>query len=241
MGHLDARDKAIALKNWTILCDFDGTISVEDVIDSLLDSFGQTGWRTLEHDWCAGRIGSRTCMTGQVALLDMSRDELNTHLDRLWIDRDFAAFVAEARSLNVPLHIVSDGVDYAIDRMLRRDGLDDLPLMANHLLPGPAARTWRLETPHQATGCGAGVCKCAVAASARQRERRVLLIGDGASDFCVADRVDFVFAKNRLIEHCRTMGLPYLPINGFEDALAYLPQLVSGRLTSMRHMAALNA
>ncbi|MEO7072517.1 MAG: phosphatase, partial [Rhodanobacter sp.] len=26
---------------WTILCDFDGTISVEDVIDSLLDRFGR--------------------------------------------------------------------------------------------------------------------------------------------------------------------------------------------------------
>ena len=29
----------MSLSGWTILCDFDGTISVEDVIDSLLDRY----------------------------------------------------------------------------------------------------------------------------------------------------------------------------------------------------------
>ena len=49
---------------------------------------------------------------------------------------------------------------------------------------------------------------------------KTLLIGDGASDFCAADRVDFVFAKHRLIEHCRSAGIPYVPITSFADALA---------------------
>ena len=35
------------VSGWTILCDFDGTISVEDVIDSLLDRFGGPGWEVL--------------------------------------------------------------------------------------------------------------------------------------------------------------------------------------------------
>ena len=43
---------------WTILCDFDGTIAVEDVIDSMLVRFGRPGWEALEDDWRAGRIGS---------------------------------------------------------------------------------------------------------------------------------------------------------------------------------------
>ena len=36
---------------WSILCDFDGTISLEDVIDSLLENFGQPGWQQLEDQW----------------------------------------------------------------------------------------------------------------------------------------------------------------------------------------------
>ncbi|WP_442975539.1 hypothetical protein, partial [Salmonella enterica] len=60
-----------------MLCDFDGTIAHDDVIDSLLLRFGRAGWDRLEADWREGRIGSRECLAGQVALLDMSRDELD--------------------------------------------------------------------------------------------------------------------------------------------------------------------
>jgi 2,3-diketo-5-methylthio-1-phosphopentane phosphatase len=215
---------------WNILCDFDGTISVEDVIDSLLDRFGRPGWEALEQDWRAGRIGSRECMSGQVALLDVSREELDEHLDGLWIDHAFPAFVARAAQLGTPIRIVSDGLDYAIHRILGRYGLDDLPLAANHLAPAMPPREWQLTSPFQSEGCRSGTCKCACAAQARKDGGKTLLIGDGASDFCAAGQVDFVFAKHRLIEHCRAAGLPYVPITGFEDALEMLPRLLDGSL-----------
>lgn len=216
---------------WTILCDFDGTIAVEDVIDSLLDRYGRPGWEALEQDWRAGRIGSRECMSGQVALLDMTREELDTHLAGLWIDHAFPGFVAKARELGVPIRVVSDGLDYAIHKILGRYGLDDLPLAANHLSPATPPQRWQLTSPFQAEGCASGTCKCACVERARAGGvTRTLLIGDGASDFCAADRVDFVFAKHRLIEHCRAAGIAYVPITGFEDALEFLPQLLDGSL-----------
>jgi len=216
---------------WTILCDFDGTISVEDVIDSLLDRYGRPGWEALEQDWRAGRIGSRECMSGQVALLDMSREQLDAHLSTLWIDHAFPGFVAKARELGVPIRVVSDGLDYAIHKILGRYGLDDLPLAANHLAPGTPPQRWQLTSPFQAEGCRSGTCKCACVEQARASgPTRTLLIGDGASDFCAADRVDFVFAKHRLIEHCRAAGIAYVPITGFDDALEFLPKLLDGSL-----------
>jgi 2,3-diketo-5-methylthio-1-phosphopentane phosphatase len=218
------------VSGWTILCDFDGTISVEDVIDSLLDRFGRPGWEVLERDWRAGLIGSRECMAGQVALLEMTRAELDAHLAELWIDHAFPGFVAKARELGMPIRIVSDGLDYAIHQILGRYGLDDLPLAANHLAPATPPRQWRLTSPFQAEGCRSGTCKCACAEQARRDGAKTLLIGDGASDFCAADRVDFVFAKHRLIEHCRAAGIPYMPITGFEDALDLLPRLLDGSL-----------
>src|SRR5690348_13466895 len=78
--HCHSCEFLMSLPGWTILCDFDGTISVEDVIDSLLDRFGRPGWEVLEQDWRAGRIGSRECMSGQVDLLHMTRAELDSHL-----------------------------------------------------------------------------------------------------------------------------------------------------------------
>src|SRR6185312_8913179 len=48
---------------WTVLCDFDGTIAVDDVTDSLLLRFGRPGWEMLEAAWRDGRIDARACMS----------------------------------------------------------------------------------------------------------------------------------------------------------------------------------
>lgn len=207
-----------AQPGWTVLCDFDGTIAHDDVIDSLLLRFGRAGWDRLEADWRDGRIGSRECLAGQVALLDMSRDELDEHLASIEIDADFAEFVGWLQRHGMPLHIVSDGLDLAIHALLRRCGLDALRITANHLVAdGP--RRWRLEFPNARPTCRSGTCKCAVA-EAVPPGHRVLMVGDGASDFCVARRADLVFARKRLLECCLDEGLPMQPAANFAQALA---------------------
>ena len=221
------------MSNWTILCDFDGTVSVEDITDSLLERFARPGWQTIEQAWRRGEIGSHDCMAEQVALLDASREEIDAHLDSMMIDRAFPAFVAEVEDAGVPLAIVSDGLDYAIRRILVSHGLGRVPIIANRLeAAGP--RSWRLDFPFGSPTCriASGNCKCARAASARDGQRRVLLIGDGASDFCVAAEADLVFAKHRLIEHCRSAGIAYVPVTGFADALDLLPTLLAGELAA---------
>lgn len=223
------RHAPAARSGWTILCDFDGTIANDDVIDALLVRYGVPGWQRLEDEWRKGLIGSRECMQGQVALLDMSQAELDSHLAGCEIDPEFPAFVAMTRELGAPLRVVSDGLDYAIHKILGRHGLDGLPKAANHMRP-VGLRAWQLSSPLRGDGCGSGTCKCACAAQAHQAGNRTLLIGDGGSDFCVAEQVDFVFAKSRLIDHCRDNDIAYRPITNFGDALALLPQLLDGDL-----------
>ena len=129
--------------------------------------------------------------------------------DQVQIDPGFVAFVARAEQLGVPLRIVSDGTDYAIHRILANHGLSRLPVVANHLRW--CGDHWELESPYQAEGCRSGTCKCTCAAQARANEApRVLMIGDGSSDFCVSEDADFVFAKRRLITHCANAasGMP---------------------------------
>ncbi|CAM5463887.1 hypothetical protein RLIN73S_03323 [Rhodanobacter lindaniclasticus] len=72
------------VSGWAIECDYDGTVSVEGVIDSLLDRFGRRGWEVLEQEWRAGRFGSRECMAGQVEMLQTTRAELEAHLVEMW-------------------------------------------------------------------------------------------------------------------------------------------------------------
>src|SRR5215468_3719781 len=104
------RQRKNPVSQWTILCDFDGTIAVDDTSDTLLECFGRPGWEKLENDWRAGRIGSRDCMGGQVALLDMSRAELDSHLAERVIDPAFAAFVKAVHASGTHLEVLSDGL-----------------------------------------------------------------------------------------------------------------------------------
>ena len=227
------------MSDWTLLCDFDGTISVEDTTDTLLERFGKPGWEKLEDDWKAGRIGSRECMAGQVALLDMSRAELDTHLTQRAIDPGFAAFVAYAKAQGMPIEILSDGLDYAIHFILQHYDFDYLHVTANRL-EQIGDRRWRLGFPNSSAACRAasGTCKCAVAAKAQGSQARVLMIGDGASDFCVAEVADFVFAKGKLVAHCAAKNIPHAPIKDFAEALALLPALAAGKLAGAHRAAA---
>jgi 2-hydroxy-3-keto-5-methylthiopentenyl-1-phosphate phosphatase len=221
------------VSQWTILCDFDGTVSVEDITDSLLERFGRPGWQAIEQAWRRGEMGSHDCMAQQVALLEATREDMDAHLDGMSIDRAFPHFVAAARDAGMPLAIVSDGLDYAIRRILGNHGLTDVPIIANRL-EAVGDSGWQLDFPYGTPACrvAAGNCKCSCAGRARAEQRRVLLIGDGASDFCVAGEADLVFAKHRLIEHCRSAGIPYVPVTGFGDAIDLLPVLLAGELAA---------
>ena len=225
--------KRAMVATWTVLCDFDGTVALDDTTDTLLERFAQPGWELLETDWRAGRIGSQDCMAGQVALLDMTRAELDAHLAARAIDAKFPAFVKAAHREGVHVEILSDGLDYAIRTILGYEGLDWLPVTSNRLEPA-GEREWRLGFPNASALCrvASGTCKCARAGTAQAARKRVLLIGDGASDFCVAAAADFVFAKGKLIAHCREQNIAHAPISGFADALALLPALLDGTLAA---------
>ncbi|MGL4860162.1 MAG: MtnX-like HAD-IB family phosphatase [Enterobacteriaceae bacterium] len=209
---------------WTILCDFDGTISFNDVTDTLLETFGKSGWRTLEERWLQGAIGSRECMSGQVALIDAAKEELDACLRTLPVDPFFSKFCRLAKSLSIPLIIVSDGIDYAIKQILQANGIHGLPVIANHLRQ-VGERQWALDSPWYQESClsASGTCKCAVA---RSQGGQVLMIGDGRSDFCVSRIASHVFAKNGLIEECQRQLLPYTAITDFSCAIDELPRLV---------------
>lgn len=210
---------------WTLLCDFDGTISHDDATDLLLERFARPGWEALEAEWKAGLIGSRACMAGQIALLDVDDAALDACIDGLRLDLHFPPFVQAARRAGHEVLVVSDGVDRCIRRSLARLELSDLPVFSNRL-EGQGPRDWRLAFPHADEACrrASGTCKCAIAEATLPR-RPTLLIGDGSSDFCVAGEADLVFAKGRLIDYCRSHGIHHHPIADFADALPLLAEL----------------
>jgi len=218
-----------AAPGWMVQSDFDGTISLLDVTDTLLNRFGKPGWQELEDAWERGEIGSRECMKGQVALLDMDEAELRAHLDTIEIDPGFAGFVVAAQAHGMVVQVVSDGIDYAIRHVLERHGLGHLQVIANRLVQ-TGERSWRLDSPWASAQCAraSGNCKCERLAEQQALHGRVLYVGDSTSDFCVSGRADFVLAKYKLIAHCESRGIAHAPFEHFEQATALLDKVVLG-------------
>jgi 2-hydroxy-3-keto-5-methylthiopentenyl-1-phosphate phosphatase len=204
-----------------ITLDFDGTVTLGDVTVLMLERFADPKWREVEDEWVDGRIGSRECLARQAALLSASPDEIDALLDTVEIDPDFQRFVQEAHALGATMKIVSDGFDRFIEPILARIDTK-VSLQSNRLIPS-GSRSWRAEFPHVNPDCSSesGVCKCASLAAGKFR----LLIGDGRSDFCVAQETDLVFAKSALAEFCQEQNIPYRSISSFREARVYMLEL----------------
>jgi 2-hydroxy-3-keto-5-methylthiopentenyl-1-phosphate phosphatase len=107
----------------TVFLDFDGTITIQDATDAILDAYADPDWMRIEDAWKAGRIGSRECLTAQMALVTATREEVDALLDGVEVDAGFVALLELCAAFSAPVHIVSDGFDYCIQRILNRPSL----------------------------------------------------------------------------------------------------------------------
>lgn len=201
----------------TIFCDFDGTISLIDVTDYVLEKFADPKWQEIEAQWKANLIGSRECLQQQIDLLHVNIDTLCATLDQVEIDPYFSDFVAASNKAGYELVIISDGLDFSIQRILQRYQLAHLPIMANHL-EILADDRYRIQFPYASAVCqtSAGHCKCQTLA--KQQVAFSVMIGDGMSDFCVAGKADMVFSKGKLSEYCAKNHIAHHKIESFEEA-----------------------
>ena len=197
---------------WTVACDFDGTLAVDDVVNTLLDRFAEPAWLQVEAEWGSGLIGSRDCLARQTLMLRMSPQALADCVDQVAIDPDAAAFIGDCRRMGHDVKIVSDGYDWVIDRVLRRMDIRGVPVIANRLVFAGGDR-WRVEFPNAAPACGSGVCKCRASVGFRPRAH----LGDGRSDACAADAADLVFAKGWLLDSRVRRGRPTVAFHTFAD------------------------
>ena len=207
-----------------IFCDFDGTISLKDATDEILNKFALPEWEFLESLWKNGEIGSGECMRGQIALIRASKAELDAELDSQPIDPHFGEFVRFFEASGTPITIISDGVDYFIKRILGRHGLAHLPVIANHLTIKNDGN-YSLTCPHSNPACknASGVCKCSKLA---QYGEKIIFVGDGRSDFCATTEADILFAKHTLAIYCEQRDIDYIPYQNFADVKAALKQEV---------------
>jgi 2-hydroxy-3-keto-5-methylthiopentenyl-1-phosphate phosphatase len=66
-----------------------------------------------------------------------------------------------------------------------------------------------------------------------------IYIGDGFSDTCPAQHVDFIFAKRSLLKYCEENRISYYPFYNFDDVTLRIKELFNRKRLKKRHQAVL--
>ena len=213
--------------NPVIFSDFDGTITQLDVTDQILAQLAHPSWREIEQEWVCGSIGSRECLERQLALVDASAADLNALVDSIPIDPHFRNFLRMVERENLPFHVVSDGFDYVIRRVLKRSGVSGQLRNGTHLFASALqveGRRLQVSFPHSSPPCshGCATCKAEIMRRLGSGHRPVIFIGDGLSDRFAVEAADLVFAKHQLLAYCREKRIACVPFESFAEIEAAL-------------------
>ncbi len=209
-----------------IFTDFDGTVSTRDVGYHLFHHFSGGKNDELIPDWKSGRMSSRDCLTREAEMISATSEQLEAYLTQHEIDPTFGSFVQTCRANEVELTILSDGLDFYIEKLLAAQGLGELPWKANHAIINGDKMT--IEFPYDNGPCRrCGNCKAQRIRDFRQEitgEAKVIFIGDGYSDACATEEADIIFAKKDLEQFCQKNNIDYIGFKDFSDVTRYLKQ-----------------
>jgi 2,3-diketo-5-methylthio-1-phosphopentane phosphatase len=220
---------------YIVLTDFDGTISTTDVGNRMFARFADDGWDAVVQRWKNGEIGSRDCLVAECSLARATPEQVKKFALTREIDPHFKSFEKYCRDRGVDVVILSDGLDYYIDLLLEKYGLEHLSCVANHLefrgdqlIPG---------FPYFELGCRqCGNCKGYHVREYKRQGKAVIYVGDGFSDRCGVREADHVFAKGDLLKYCREQGIAHHRFDDFRDILkevrTLLPESLTGAKTS---------
>lgn len=136
-----------ALKNrpqYIFFTDFDGTVTVQDSNDWLSDNFGYGKEKRLEGGEAVlyGRMPFRDLLQGMLDSVSMPFDQCaDLLLKNIQLDPGFQEFHAWAKTNNIPIVILSGGMEPIIrallGHLLGEKEAQDIQIVSNNVMPRP--------------------------------------------------------------------------------------------------------
>jgi len=204
-----------------IQCDFDGTITEEDVSFTLLDTFASGDWRQLLSEYKEGKISVGCFNTRAFAMVKADRQSLLEAIKgQVKVRAGFHELVVCCRRKGFRLAIVSNGLDFYITATLSDIRIEDIPVFAaqTRFLPeGMQVKYVGPDGEHLPDGL-----KEAYVSLFLKSGHQVVYVGNGPSDFPAAKRCHHIFARGELLDYCKKANLEYNVFTDFNDIVATL-------------------
>ncbi|WP_066058181.1 2-hydroxy-3-keto-5-methylthiopentenyl-1-phosphate phosphatase [Robertmurraya korlensis] len=213
-------------KKIAVFCDFDGTITEKDNIIAIMKKFAPPEWELLKDDILSERMSIREGVGRLFSLLPSSKkEEIITYaIENVKIREGFADFVKFLKEQNIPLYIVSGGIDFFVHPILETYGpfagvycnvADFSGEYINILWPNACD-----EQCENDCGC----CKPSIIRSLKEDFYKVV-IGDSVTDLQAAKQADLVIARELLLEKSEEYGLNYREFVTFYDVIKHMSQV----------------
>ncbi len=215
-----------------VVIDFDGTLVEPNVAILLVEEFAEDGEAVaheIDRRLHEGTITLRDAWRRQAALLPADRlPEMRAFVRARVPLRSGARGLLELLGrYRVPVTIVSGGLEFYIREVLDRERLE-LPVRSDRLHVLPNGRV-EVTHPFEHPTCRlCGICKAQLTGSSDNGVRTVF-IADGSTDRYGAETAEIVFARGRLLDYCRTHGIPHWPFaDDFEPVTRRMAQWLNG-------------
>jgi 2-hydroxy-3-keto-5-methylthiopentenyl-1-phosphate phosphatase len=225
-----------------IYCDFDGTVCLQDVGELFFRSYAGVKAEVSVARLLGGEITMQAWLTELCeAIPSISKEEFNRFVDQFNVDPHFHGFVHFCQERDMPITVLSDGLDAYVERVLLKAGLSQIPFFANHLemKTVDGRETIAVSFPHTDAECNlCGNCKRNHMLRLSSDEDIIVYIGDGFSDKCPVRYADVVFAKQQLIRYCQEQNITYFEFSHFGDVQARMEEILQCKRIRPRQEAA---
>ena len=197
-----------------IQCDFDGTVTEDDISFILLDAFAKGDWRAINTQYTDGKITVGQFNERAFGLVRASKKAMLDHLkDKVKVRPGFQKLVELCQQKGIRLVIVSNGLEFYIKRILEDMGLYNLEYHAAETRFHANKLKVRYIGPDGSV-VDSGYKEKYVNKYLNE-VYHVVYIGYWSSDLSPARGAHQIFATESLLEQCQRTGLTCIPFTSF--------------------------
>jgi 2-hydroxy-3-keto-5-methylthiopentenyl-1-phosphate phosphatase len=198
----------------TLVVDFDGTITEQDLLDTIAKTFGdEEVYREVDEGLDDDSLTLNEVIRREFEPVRAPLGEVRDWvLGNVRVRPGFRELVDLARKRDWRVVIVSSGFRELIEPVLDREGLGELEVLSNTVDPDPDGWKVQFRVSEPCEVCGQPCKRSTAAAIADGTE--LVYVGDGYSDRCAAELADVVFARRGLASYLEERGVPF---ERFED------------------------
>lgn len=208
-----------------VQCDFDGTVTLEDVGFHIMDAFAGFDWKTRYEDYIVrGIISVGQFNREGFGAVKVGPDKVREVIRREAVMRPgFKELLDFCEQNGIRFTIVSNGLDFYIEETLKKYDIEGVEIHAartDFTMIGMA--------PQYYSPSGIPIdreFKVSWVDFFLAEGYRVLYIGDGTSDLSAARKCEHIFATDSLLEACREEELPHTPFSDLNDVVRMLENL----------------